>query len=297
MRKILIPASVYLATLCVWLCAALPGRAQSTLDLRINELLVYNDSNFVDSYGQHSPWFEIFNTAYNTVNMGGLFLTNDLSNPRMYRIPKGQAITAIAPRNFLVFYANNNPTNGVLHVNFDLRNSEYIALFEANGKTLIDSVHIRKHATSDLSQGRVVDGIGGWKTFELPTPGTSNETEVLIAAADKFGNIDPAGSGMTFISMGIVFSALILLTIVFTMIGKFMTGGFFKKKITQVAEGKHIAANGEISGEINAAILMALHLYKDEQQRDKSAVLTIHRMSKLYSPWSSKIYSMRQMPR
>lgn len=41
------------------------------MDLRINEVLVYNDSNYVDDFGKHSPWIEIFNTAYNKVDIGG----------------------------------------------------------------------------------------------------------------------------------------------------------------------------------------------------------------------------------
>ncbi len=69
--------------------------AQSTMDLRINEILVYNDSNYVDDFGKHSPWIEIFNTAYNTVDIGGLYLTDDLSNPTKYPIPKGQSLTKI----------------------------------------------------------------------------------------------------------------------------------------------------------------------------------------------------------
>ena len=45
-------------------------------------------------------------------------------------------------------------------------------------------------------------------------------------------------------------------------------------------------------------IMMALDLYrKDQHDEQGHAVLTINRMSKVYSPWSSKIYSMRRMPR
>jgi len=56
-------------------------QAQSSADLRINEILVYNDSNYVDDFGRHSPWIEIFNSAYNSVNIGGLYLTDDRRIP------------------------------------------------------------------------------------------------------------------------------------------------------------------------------------------------------------------------
>lgn len=282
--------------LTLLLCAPAPLRAQSSLDLRINELLIVNDSNYVDDYGQRGPWIEVFNSAYNTVNVGGLYLTNDLSDPTKYRIPKGQPVTAIAQRGFIVFIANDNPTNGILHVNFDLRSSSIIALYDRDGKTLIDSVSLPRKHRSDISWGRSLDGSGVWGWFEKTTPGSSNQTEQTMTAADRFGAVDQSGSGLTIISMGVVFSALILLSIVFTMIGKLMSGGFFKKKAEAADEASAKVNGNELSGEVAAAIMMSLELYRRSQSEDESAVLTINRMSKMYSPWSSKIYGMRATP-
>ena len=66
--------------------------SQSIADLRINEILVINDSNYVDDFGSRSSWIEIFNSAYNYVNIAGCYLTNDLKNPKKYQIPKGDQI-------------------------------------------------------------------------------------------------------------------------------------------------------------------------------------------------------------
>ncbi len=41
-----------------------------------------------------------------------------------------------------------------------------------------------------------------------------------------------------------------------------------------------------------AAISLALHLYLNDQHDVESNVITIKRIQKRYSPWSSKIYSM-----
>lgn len=297
MRQMCYNASKKIVILFMLLCAVPVVRAQSGTDLRINELLVVNDSNYIDGFGQRSPWVELFNTAYNTVDVGGMYLTNDMAHPTKYRIPKGQSSTIIPSRGFLVFFADNNPTHGVLHLNFDLRESTMIALFESNGKTLVDSVYLPQIHKSDISWGRSVNGTGGWSWFERTTPNASNEPDVLVTAADRFGMVDPSGSGMAFISMGVVFSALILLSIVFTMLGKLMSGAFFKKKSTSEQDASAKLGDVELSGEVAAAIMMALHLYKKEQDDQNHAVLTINRMSKVYSPWSSKIYSMRRMPR
>ncbi len=42
-----------------------------------------------------------------------------------------------------------------------------------------------------------------------------------------------------------------------------------------------------------AAIAMALHLYLNELHDESSTKLTIRKISKSYSPWSSKIFGMR----
>lgn len=46
-------------------------------------------------------------------------------------------------------------------------------------------------------------------------------------------------------------------------------------------------------GEVKAAIAMALYLHFNEMHDEESNVITIQRVSKTYSPWSSKIYNMR----
>ena len=46
-------------------------------DLRLNEMMIKNVDNYADEYGRHVPWVEIFNTAYNTVNITGCYLTDD----------------------------------------------------------------------------------------------------------------------------------------------------------------------------------------------------------------------------
>jgi hypothetical protein len=44
-----------------------------------------------------------------------------------------------------------------------------------------------------------------------------------------------------------------------------------------------------------AAIATALYLYFNEMHDEESDVITVKRVSKTYSPWSSKLYSMRNL--
>lgn len=48
-------------------------------------------------------------------------------------------------------------------------------------------------------------------------------------------------------------------------------------------------------GETMAAISMALHLHLNEMHDEESNIITIKRVSRLYSPWSSKLYNMRNL--
>ena len=50
------------------------------------------------------------------------------------------------------------------------------------------------------------------------------------------------------------------------------------------------------SGEVIAAITMALHEHLNAHDTEQT-ILTINKVKKAYSPWSSKIYSMRDLPK
>lgn len=272
--------------------------SQSTRDLKINEILVVNDSNYIDDYGQHSGWFEIFNSAYNTVDIGGSYLTNDPANPTKYYIPKGDPITQIAPRNYLIFFADNKPTRGILHVNFEFTETNYLAIYEGNGKTVIDAIKFGPQSP-DVSFGRVTDGNNEWGFLEKTTPMANNYTGTVVTAGEKFVEMDPYGGGMAVIAMSVVFSALLLLYIVFRSTKRFYSVNFKKlfsrdsRKVPLIDNASEI----EISGEVNAAIAMAIHLYISELHDHEEAVLTIKKVSRTYSPWSSKIYGLRNLPR
>jgi len=51
----------------------------------------------------------------------------------------------------------------------------------------------------------------------------------------------------------------------------------------------------DLTGEINAAIAAAVHLYRSELHDFEDTVLTMKKVSRTYSPWSSKIYGLRNL--
>lgn len=72
-----------------------------------------------------------------------------------------------------------------------------------------------------------------------------------------------------------------------------------KNEAEEEPKKKIISADKELRkmDEINATIALAIHLHFSEKHDRESAVLTINRVAKLYSPWSSKIYGLRKSPR
>ena len=289
--------------LVLLLSSSLVLRAQSSIDLRINEILVYNDSNYVDDFGKHSPWIEIFNSAYNTVDIGGLYLTDDMSNPTKYQIAKGQTMTRIPKRSYIVFWADNKPSHGILHTNFILEPGKTIALFDGNGRTLIDSLTIPYTVKRNISYGRVDDGGLVWDNLPKTTPNSNNNTAPVITSGDKFKVHDPTGVGMALIAMGVVFTGLATLFFFFKMTSRVL-GMDVKKQLmarsaSRAKAGKaEMAEKGEaglaITGEINAAIAMTIHLYSSELHDAENTVLTINKVSRTYSPCSSKIYGLNR---
>lgn len=132
--------------------------------------------------------------------------------------------------------------------------------------------------------------------FFLQVQQVLTDTLSQSSKSEFFKQVDPFGLGMTVIGMVIVFVGLLLLYIVFYNLTKLIQlklRRFLSKEGIIDKDKKDIS----IPGEVNAAIAMALHLYFQEMHDEESAILTINRASKIYSPWSSKIYGLRQHPR
>ena len=116
-------------------------------------------------------------------------------------------------------------------------------------------------------------------------------------AAEEFGKMDPTGIAMAVIAMSIVFASLILLYLTFKYIAK-MYNIDRKKLFRKRQPGIEIQEEDEeIPGETLAAISLTLHLYHQQMQGLEDAVMTIKKASKAYSPWSSKIYGLRRIPK
>ena len=94
--------------------------AQGRKGLRINEVMVQNDSNYVDDYGQHQAWIELFNSTYAPMEISSVYITNDPAEPKKYPVPLGDVNTEIPTRQHVVFWADGEPNKGTFHLSFRL---------------------------------------------------------------------------------------------------------------------------------------------------------------------------------
>lgn len=295
---------------------------QSYRDFRINEMLIKNTDNYVDEYGRHVPWVEIYNSAYNTVNLYDCFLTDDTTGfsavkkgasipSHWYRIPKGDPKTAVQQCSYLVFFMDGDPLYGTFHVTFDLRKSktDYVALISANGKEIIDIMQYPKAlCDTELAYGCKTDGIrdsiGYLRQF---TPGSTNVVIVQTTKAEKLIHDDPYGFGLSIISMTVVFIALILIYLMLKLFARTTARrarkSAAKKNGVINPSAPATLANGENTNidspnsEEAAAIAMALQLHFNSLHDEESEVLTIEMPSAHYSPWSQKGLMMRRNPK
>jgi len=144
----------------------------------INEWMAANSGFLRDPADNHADdWFELYNPNTFTVDLGGYFLTDNLTNHFQYQIPNNGHYT-IAPLDYLLVWADGEPgqnsTNRAdLHVSFQLRQlGEAIGLFAADGR-LIDAVTFGEQ-TNNLSQGRYPEGTGPIYFMTTPSPRAAN---------------------------------------------------------------------------------------------------------------------------
>lgn len=271
----------------------------------INEVMVVNETNFVDDFGQRNGWIEIFNNTAKTQDLGGRYLTDDPGNPKKYPIPRGDVLTSIKPHQHAIFWADGKPFNGTFHLNFvlDPTRENYIALYENDGKTLLDEIVIPAGMLSDQTFGFAQDGVkydenGNLAAIYLDrvTPSSNNAILEENPKVVSLLETDPLGGLLTVTSMLVVFFGLIALYLFFKLSGN-MAKNMSQKKIAQSGTLSAAQSQSHLSGEVLAAISAAINELKEDQHDIESTILTINQVKRNFSPWNTKRQSMRELPR
>jgi hypothetical protein len=164
-------------------CAVTPGGAndpddtcffkpQPTPRVFVNEWLASNDGSVVDEFAEANDYIELYNDEDQSVDLGGRYLTDNLSNPTKWEIPAGVSIPA---KGWLVIWADSQPAQGPLHASFALSaGGEAVGLFDRAGNQFaaIDTVTFGPQSAG-VAEGRGPDG-SVCVLFSVPTPGAPN---------------------------------------------------------------------------------------------------------------------------
>jgi len=141
--------------------------------LFVNEIMASSTTCCPDDDGgtdEFDDWIEIYNASGSTVDLSGMYLSDDLADPFMAKIPNGVTIPA---GGFLIFWADEQGGQGPLHMNFKLSKSgEAVGLFYKDGREIDSKVF--SDQDDNKSFERSTNGGSTWQQTTSPTPGSSN---------------------------------------------------------------------------------------------------------------------------
>ncbi|MCB0397476.1 MAG: CotH kinase family protein [Flavobacteriales bacterium] len=139
--------------------------------IMINEYLASNQSDAKDESGEREDWIELYNTTSSSLDLYGLYLSDDKENPKKFAFPQG---TVIPPNDYLIIWADEDVSiPNYLHANFKLSNDgEQLILTSIKG-TIIDSLSFGPQL-DDVSEGRCPNGTGPVVSLPYTSLGLSN---------------------------------------------------------------------------------------------------------------------------
>ncbi len=151
--------------------SASPAQGQ----IRINEFMASNSKVLEDpdEPGEFPDWIELYNPSDSEVSLDGLYLVEgDPAESVSFAISTGLSIPA---QGFLVFYADDDPSQGKLHTDFRLnKDGGQIGLYADLDATEPIDTRLYGPQATNTSEGRNPDGGSTWQLFSRPTPGRTN---------------------------------------------------------------------------------------------------------------------------
>ena len=223
-------------------------------------------------------WIELFNTSNGSGKFGGCFLTNDRNDLRRYLIPKNDLKCVLGPRQSVLFFADGDASKGSFHCSFSLKAGETVYLVSNDGRTIVDSLCIPAGLEAGMSIAKFANDPKAIVFDDIhparPTPGSYHHNPVYDedgnileeSKAEKLMRTDPHGFTLTLVAVGVVFLALVVLYLCYTLVGAICTGKFRRPEGKKAARkagkkaGKDGKAGKAAEGEIAAAIALALRL-------------------------------------
>jgi hypothetical protein len=154
--------------------------------LIINEFSA-SETEQLDEEGDKEDWIEVYNKGSEDIQLGGLYITDDIANKRKYQIKTKGSETVIVPGEYKILYADEELFDGPLHVNFKLSgNGESVGIYQMVGDELqtLDQITFTEHSAIS-SFSRIPDLTGPFVLTAKPTPMSENIYEKVVVATEQ----------------------------------------------------------------------------------------------------------------
>ena len=141
----------------------------------INEVSAGN-SVFVNEYFKKNDWIELYNPTDHDIDLAGMYLSDDASQPQKYRIPSStETLSTILPANgFRVVWCDKLDGQTQLHTSFKLDNEDgQLVMLTSSDHSWADTLAYCAHDGMQ-SVGRYPDGSRNVYLFYRPTIAAPN---------------------------------------------------------------------------------------------------------------------------
>lgn len=253
---------------------------------------------------------------------------------KKYYIPRNNPATQLEPMGYRVFFCEGTDTKGTFYTNFTLGQEpvDMVILYNANGKDVISVFEFPENYTpvADVSWGLMGHDEIESKVFPVfssserkkmgdqeylnaisrnlkykpqslkkTTPNATNELSADVSRDELFRRRDEGGVVMSITAMSVVFGALVTIFLVFKIFGLMMVrraNSLESKSKGEEAVVEKKPKDAGYTGEEVAAISLALRLYQNDLHVQEATIITINKVGRMYSPWSSKIHGLTEIP-
>ena len=136
----------------------------------INEIMASNAATAKDSHDDYDDWIELYNNNDYEVDLGGYYLSDDLTKLDKWQIATG---TIIPAKGYLIFWADDEEDEGPMHTSYKLSTDGEDVVLSNAALEIVDSLTFLKQET-DIGYARVPNGTGSFK-MQAPTFAANND--------------------------------------------------------------------------------------------------------------------------
>ncbi len=169
-------------------------------NLYLNEICITNKM-YVDEYRESNDWIEIYNAGSTPVDLAGMYLSDKKNKLKKSLIPYGDPQkTTVMPKEYIVFWADETPEQGINHLGFSLSASKNqtvsLSMVVSDSIVVIDSITYDLHEKGETFARFSYDKHDSWVKTKWPTFASQNrllgydysqtiETDTLVTLGEE----------------------------------------------------------------------------------------------------------------